>query len=81
MPTQEEEDFLKDPSTLSKWAGLPLIERAQLFNLQFPNRKLTYRVLRRLYKEYHIKEKLIKKTKKFQGKDLTKLQDKFLFRR
>ena len=63
VPTARERRFLVSSDTMRLWACKPLDERAALFNRQFRGRKMTRRILRRLYQEHGVRQKKIRKAK------------------
>ena len=67
--TSREMKFLVSSDTLQLWAGKSLDERAALFNRKFKGRKMTKRILRRLYSENGIRQKKIRKAKLFKEDD------------
>ena len=46
---QEHKDFLINPKTLERWAGLTMNQRTVYFHRQFTNKRIAVTSLRRLY--------------------------------
>ena len=57
--TEEQRRFLTSPESLREMAPRSLFQRCQLFALQFPGRTITRYVLGKLYKQEHIKKKVV----------------------
>jgi transposase len=55
--------FLLDRNTLIRWAGRTLGERAVLFELRFPQKRLAVTTLRRLYLAHGVKRKKVRQEK------------------
>lgn len=55
-------DFLLAPATLDAWAPLSLRERCIKFTEHFPDKKLSYSRLRKIYLAHRVKQRILHKT-------------------
>ena len=60
---QEHIDFLIDPVTLERWAGLTMKQRTIYFHRKFTNKRIAVTSLRRLYLKHKIKCKKVRQEK------------------
>ena len=60
---QEHINFLINPKTLERWAGLTMKQRTVFFHRQFTNKRIAVTSLRRLYLKYKIKCKKVRHEK------------------
>ena len=71
--TEEQEAYLLNPATLSRWVVRSLEERLQLFKRRYPESNASLYMLRKLYKEHKIRKKMVRITKlptKLQQEDI-----------
>ena len=61
--TRDQVNYLTRPLTLRQQASYSLEERLAMFKRRYPNSKVTVYKLRKLYKQYGIKKKVIRKAK------------------
>ena len=66
---QEHIDYIVSNETIIDWAGLSLNERVVRFHRRFPDKRITWYRLRKVYYQHGIKKKKIVRTKIIQ-KDL-----------
>ena len=60
---QEHIDFLINPVTLERWAGLTMMQRTVYFHRKFTNKRIAVTSLRRLYLKHGIKSKKVRQEK------------------
>ena len=72
--------YIQDKKILLKQAALSIPERAMLFNKRFRIKSMTTRILRRLYREYGITRKKVKRTKLLNDSQLPKQKVEMLTR-
>ena len=62
-------DHIKSNLSLTKLAGKTLAERAKLFEVEFPGRKITSTHLRAIYRKHGIKKKKVEQLKLVPNRD------------
>ena len=60
---QEHIDFLINPVTLERWAGLTMKQRTVYFHRKFTNKRIAVTSLRRLYLKHGIRSKKVRQEK------------------
>ena len=60
---QEHIEFILNPDTLKKWAGMTMKMRTTLFHRQFPDKRIAVTSLRRLYLKHKVKRKKVRQEK------------------
>ena len=60
---QEHFEFLLNPDTLKRWAGMTMKMRTILFHRQFPDKRIAVTSLRRLYLKHKVKRKKVRQEK------------------
>ena len=62
-------DYIRAEMTLTKLAGNTLVERARLFEVRFPGKRLSATQLRGIYKQLGIKKKKVEQLKLIPNRD------------